>query len=88
LKKEDIDVWLLHPGGVKILELLESSFGLSKAQTAYSWATLEEQGNMSSATLLYVLDRYTNNIPSGAQRALMVGVGPGLTVQLLLFERS
>lgn len=83
----DIDYWLFHPGGVKILEFLRSTFSLSKEQCTWSYDVLHDHGNLSSATILYVIDAFTR---SGAlepgQTALIMGIGPGLTVELILLQ--
>ncbi len=84
----DIATWLFHPGGMKILNLLESAFEISSAQTRASWEVLNKYGNMSSASVLFVLDEYLRDASAKpGDRALMVGIGPGLTVQYLLFSR-
>jgi len=84
LTPKDVNSWLFHPGGVKILEVLEEAFQLKRAQAQWSWDVLAQYGNMSSATALFVLDGYLKDAPPGY--ALMLGVGPGLSVQLLLIN--
>lgn len=87
LTAEEIDHWLFHPGGVKILDSLERS--LCKDRRSATWArdTLTEVGNLSSASVLFVLDRFLNaKVVKHGERILMLGVGPGLTLELILFE--
>ena len=50
--------WLVHPGGVKILDYVEQALELDEDELRHARAVLSEYGNMSSATLLFVLDRH------------------------------
>lgn len=87
LSAKDIDYWLFHPGGIKILDFLENTFELSRSQCRWSRDVLSEVGNLSSATVLFVLDRFLKSgVCRPGQRALMVGVGPGLTLELILLQ--
>jgi alkylresorcinol/alkylpyrone synthase len=90
LEKENIpsvDWWLFHPGGAKILQSLERSFGLQRKQTSFAWDVLHDHGNMSSASVLFVLQRFLNGKEYGkGDNVLMVGIGPGMMVELLLLE--
>ena len=83
----DISWWLFHPGGAKILSSLEESFGLSRDQAKWGWDTLRENGNMSSASILFALEAFLRERPYRVgDKMLMLGVGPGLTLQVNLFE--
>ncbi|HUY11494.1 MAG TPA: 3-oxoacyl-[acyl-carrier-protein] synthase III C-terminal domain-containing protein, partial [Candidatus Dormibacteraeota bacterium] len=88
--RSDIDAFLSHPGGTKVLEALESAFGLESGALVDSRAILREYGNMSSVTLLFVLERA---LRVGAlandrwQRALLSAMGPGFTAAFLSLER-
>lgn len=87
LAKEDIAWWLFHPGGAKILQCLESAFSLRPEQAPWARNVLRTYGNLSSASILFVTADF---LQSGVYRdrdlVMMVGVGPGLTVELILFE--
>jgi len=87
LSPSDVAWWLFHPGGSKILSSLEESFSVDRAQTRWSWESLRDHGNMSSASILYALRGFLND-REGAQgdKMVMLGVGPGLTLQMNLFE--
>ncbi|MEZ4754172.1 MAG: 3-oxoacyl-[acyl-carrier-protein] synthase III C-terminal domain-containing protein [Bdellovibrionota bacterium] len=87
LKKADINFWLFHPGGVKILDFLAKAFELNHAQCRWSYEILRDNGNMSSATILFVLQKFLaeQSLKPG-ERALVMGIGPGLTVELVLLE--
>lgn len=86
---EEIKGWLIHPGGPKLLRLFEHTFSLQKDQTKWSWQILEKYGNMSSATLLYVIDAYMKSHKAEkGEKALVVGIGPGLSVYLILLQNE
>ncbi len=87
LTAEDVKWWLFHPGGTKILESFEQSFKLSREQTRWAWDVLAEDGNMSSVTILYALKAFLESrVFSSGDRVLVAGIGPGLTVELILLS--
>ncbi len=69
----------VHPGGRKILEAYQKTMGLQKEQLAESYETLEEYGNMSSPTILFVLKRFLDRPRTG--KIFASGFGPGLTME-------
>jgi alkylresorcinol/alkylpyrone synthase len=83
----DVQHWLFHPGSVKIVDMLADSIGLRPEQAVWAKDVLRDYGNMSSATILFVLERFlrTSGFKKG-DRAVIAGVGPGLTVELILLE--
>lgn len=87
LAPHDVRWWLFHPGGAKILSALEGSLGLSPEQCRWGWEALKQHGNMSSASVLFALAGFLADRPYRAgERVFMLGVGPGLMLQLNLFE--
>lgn len=103
MRLEQLDFALLHPGGRKILEALVSELALDPVSGALSRDTLAEHGNMSSATVLFVLDRYLSRVPAPApaaglprpvvtleapRRGLLAAFGPGFAAEMLLLEQS
>lgn len=87
-------LWAVHPGGKGIVEAVGRSFALNGAQTEPSLSVLRRYGNMSSATILFVLDelRRTRNASQGAQtvtepEGVATAFGPGLTAELLRFRQ-
>ena len=89
LRPEDVMWWLIHPGGVRILELLRDEFNLRDEQLQFSWSVLNSYGNMSSASILFVLAEFmASGVVQAKEYAVGLGVGPGLTVQLILFQRD
>ena len=87
LRPSDISSWLIHPGGVRILNLVEETFGLTTGQTHWSWDVLSQKGNMSSASLLFVLDAFIRDKHAATgEYSVMLGVGPGLNIEGLLLK--
>lgn len=85
---ERIRSWAVHPGGRKILNELEESVGAAPGDLNSSYSILRDYGNMSSATILFVLDRELRrtSCPSGLIAAM--AFGPGLTIEGCLMERG
>ncbi|MEJ7586496.1 MAG: type III polyketide synthase [Ferruginibacter sp.] len=88
LNKEDITHWCIHPGGKKILEAIEHSTGLSKAHLQYSYDILNDYGNMSSPTLLFVLEKilreFQQQPPEKTATVFSAAFGPGLTMETFI----
>lgn len=79
-----VDRWAVHPGGRSILDAVEQALGLSPPALADSRAILSDYGNMSSATILFVLARMMLRPASG--RGLALAFGPGLAMEGLFFS--
>jgi alkylresorcinol/alkylpyrone synthase len=87
LSIEDVGWWLFHPGGAKILAFLEQEFHIDREQSRWSWESLRSCGNMSSASILFALEAFLSDRPyARGDKVLMLGIGPGLTLQVNLFE--
>ena len=84
LSLDDIRSWAFHPGGPRILTAAGEALGLSREQWATSEAILAEYGNMSSPTILFILDRLNREAAVGPCVAL--AFGPGLTIEAALLE--
>ncbi|MBK0419932.1 type III polyketide synthase [Leucobacter sp. CSA1] len=82
------DAWAVHPGGRSVLDRVQAGLRLSDAAMAHSRAVLRDYGNMSSATVLFILQRILADDALG-DRARVAGLcfGPGLTVETALFTR-
>lgn len=87
LNKDTIKHWALHPGGRAILDSLQSGLGLSDEQMIPSRAVLRNFGNMSSASILFVIKELiaTNAVNKG-ELLCAVAFGPGLTMEVALFR--
>ena len=82
-----LGAFVLHPGGKKILGAAEEALGLTREQTQPSWDVLRAYGNQSSASVLFVLDRWmTARRPARGTQGVMAAFGPGLTTELSLLE--
>ncbi len=78
----NIQSWAIHPGGPRVLESVADALGLPEAATEASATVLREHGNMSSATILFILERLlSTNITTPA---LVLAFGPGLTGEMML----
>jgi predicted naringenin-chalcone synthase len=85
-KLSSIAHFAIHPGGKQILQKVEEAFKINQEQNQHSHEVLEEKGNMSSATILFVLEKWLNN-ESKSGDILAMGFGPGLTLETLLLEK-
>jgi predicted naringenin-chalcone synthase len=81
----EVETWAVHPGGPRILRAVLESAGLQPAQIDLSTEVLAQFGNMSSATILFILERLRSRAGSGP--CLALGFGPGLTVEAALLTR-
>jgi predicted naringenin-chalcone synthase len=79
----DIDGWAVHPGGPKILDVVQEQLGLSPDALAASRGVLASYGNCSSPTVLLVLDELRRR-PAPPGRVVMLAFGPGLTLYVAL----
>lgn len=89
LRPDEVKRWIIHPGGVRILEGLSQLLELKPEQYSWSYDILSEVGNVSSATVQFVLEKCLakESLETG-EKVMMVGIGPGLTVELILFENA
>lgn len=79
--------WAIHPGGKAILQVIEKKLNLPRSSTQPSWNILEQFGNMSSATFLFVLENLLAQ-PNTHTWTAGVGFGPGLSMEGLLLKMS
>jgi predicted naringenin-chalcone synthase len=86
LKMEDIDHLIFHPGGKKIVQTVEDLFSDLGKNIDDTKEVLRLYGNMSSATVLYVLERFMDNYPEKGSKGLMLSFGPGFSAQRVLLE--
>lgn len=83
----DLRFFALHPGGRRLLEVIESRLGLPREALHASWEVLREYGNMSSATVLFVLERLLRHRSfAPGDRGLLAAFGPGFSAEMLLLQ--
>lgn len=91
LTLSDIGIWAIHPGGKAILDKIMKELDLKQEQLAFSRDVLRHYGNMSSATILFVLKRILDDESCAGpdrSRSLAIAFGPGLTVECASLVRS
>lgn len=87
LAREEIDFWVCHPGGPKVLQAAAESLGLSREQLGIAWDSLRRVGNLSSASVLHVLERtLAERPPARGSKGVLLAMGPGFCSELLLLE--
>jgi predicted naringenin-chalcone synthase len=84
----DIKHFAIHPGGKKILEVIENELGINKTQNDPAYQILSNYGNMSSPTVLFVLKEILKKLNSDDEDSLVLSFafGPGLTLESILFN--
>ena len=86
LNIQEIDHLVFHPGGKKIIEIVEALFGDLGKNINDTKAILRSYGNMSSVTVLYVLERIMDAKPKTGDKGLMLSFGPGFSAQRILLQ--
>ncbi len=86
--QSDITHWCIHPGGRKILEVIQSKLGLSVEDLSCSKSVLSKYGNMSSPTILFVMKEIMNATATAPANVFGVAFGPGLTMETFIASRS
>lgn len=87
-QQSDIDIWAVHPGGKAIVDKVQQSLDLPPDKLNASRHVLKEYGNMSSATILFVLQHILQQPDTTSQQVCAMAFGPGLTVEMALLEKS
>jgi alkylresorcinol/alkylpyrone synthase len=84
---EDLGFFCVHPGGPKILKAVGEALGIEH-RLEHAWAVLRDYGNLSSASILFVLQRLYDQPPSPGSLGLLLAFGPGLSLEALLVRWS
>jgi predicted naringenin-chalcone synthase len=83
----DIELWAVHPGGRSVLDAVEHAFGLPQTALGASRSVLNDYGNMSSGTVMFVLDRLMREGVAG-QNGCAMSFGPGLVAETMMFRMA
>jgi len=86
LERADIGNWVIHTGGPKVLEATEAALGLDPGALDVSWSCLRKTGNLSSASVLFVLEETLKNRPAAGTWGLLAAMGPGFCSELVLLH--
>ena len=88
LSSEKIEFFAIHPGGKKILEVVEQELGIPKERNILAHEILKNYGNMSSPTVLFVLSSIMNGLTESdrGSNILSLAFGPGLTLESALLK--
>ncbi len=87
LSRSDIGSWIMHTGGPKVLEATQDALGVDERALAASWECLRKVGNLSSASVLVVLEDYMiNRRPKPGSWSVLAAMGPGFCSELLLLR--
>jgi predicted naringenin-chalcone synthase len=81
-----IDKWAIHPGGKKIVDTIKRKLELTDDDVQASLKILNEFGNMSSPTILFVLNEFMMPDKSKSENIFSIGFGPGLSIETALFS--
>jgi len=81
-----IDKWAIHPGGKKILDSIKKQMQLSDSNMQYSYKVLSDYGNMSSPTILFVLNEIMQAEHAAGETLFSIGFGPGLSIETALLS--
>ena len=85
ISKDDIDIWAIHPGGRAILDNISEALEIPKEGLCHSYDILREYGNMSSSSVMFILERVLSSEKYG--KIFTAGFGPGLTVETGYLEK-
>jgi alkylresorcinol/alkylpyrone synthase len=84
---DDIATWICHPGGPKVLDAAQRALKLPPAALASSRRSLAQAGNMSSASVLHILElTVADDAPATGSFGMMIGLGPGVSAELILLR--
>jgi alkylresorcinol/alkylpyrone synthase/polyketide synthase Type III len=87
LSTSDVRFWIVHPGGRKVLDNVQKHFGMTEAQLRFSRTVLRNYGNMSSPTVMFVMDEVVRNgDPRPDDLGIMIALGPGMAVEVALLR--
>jgi predicted naringenin-chalcone synthase len=88
ISEKSISKWAIHPGGKRILDTVKSELKLKEEQIQASYDVLKEFGNMSSPTILFVLNELLQASAEKTEQIFAMGFGPGLSIETAMFAHA
>ena len=89
LTRADVAWWVAHPGGPKVLEALAAALEVPREALGVTWASLDRIGNLSSASVLHVLeDTLRDHAPAAGTHGVLMAMGPGFCLETVLLRAS
>jgi len=86
LTVDDVGSWVCHPGGPRVIDAIQQSLKLPDSAVRLSRRSLAEVGNLSSASVLHILEQTMGSPPPAGSAGLMIGLGPGVSAELVLLR--
>ncbi|MCX7803279.1 MAG: stilbene synthase [Meiothermus ruber] len=88
LSSQDVQTWTLHPGGAKVLAAYRNGLGVDEKSLEAAFCVLKKYGNMSSPTVLFVLERqmYQLERPAPGSKGLLLALGPGFAAEGVVLQ--
>jgi alkylresorcinol/alkylpyrone synthase len=86
IKTADLVHYVVHPGGAKVLDAYDESLGLPDGTLSLAHEVLRDYGNMSSASILFVLKQFMSSQPPTGELGVMLALGPGFSAEQVLFR--
>lgn len=86
IDREDIIHYIVHPGGAKVLSAYSESLSLANYKLTYAYDILANYGNMSSTTVLFVLEKFMAKTAQTGNYGVMLALGPGFSAEQVLFK--
>ncbi|KRE92259.1 stilbene synthase [Nocardioides sp. Soil774] len=89
LTRDDIGWWVCHPGGPKVIEALEAALEVPRDAVALTWESLADVGNLSSVSVLHVLEKtLAERPPTPGSYGMLLAMGPGFCSELVLLKAA
>ena len=89
LTRADIDWWVCHPGGPKVVEALEEALEVPRSAVQLTWDSLARIGNLSSVSVLHILeDTLRERPPAAGSHGVLMAMGPGFCSELVLLSAT
>lgn len=86
VERSELHHFIVHPGGAKVLAAYSDSLGLNHGELLQAESVLKQYGNMSSASVFFVLEQFLAATPASNNYGVMLGLGPGFSAEQVLFR--